>query len=227
MMKNGKMNPKRPVPESIINLIYPPVCGICGKLNKDFLCKKCYKILETQAEFGIKKYKNNEMEFDEHLYIFKYEGIVRRNILKYKFQDKSYLYKTFANFLLKNEKFFEIIKSYDTIIPVPISRERKNKRGYNQSYLLAKEIAKKAEIGIEINCLFKTKNIIEQSKLNKEDRLQNIQGVYELKRSKNLTNKKVILLDDIYTTGSTANECCKILKKAYLNKIGVLTLAKD
>ena len=222
-----KMKPKISVPESLINLIYPPTCGICGKLDREFLCKKCYKILEGQAEFGIQKYKNNEMEFNEHLYVFKYEGVVRRSILKYKFKDKSYLYKTFVNFLLKNEKFFEIIKSYDTIIPVPISKKRQNERGYNQSYLLAKEIAIKTGIKIDMNCLFKTKNIIEQSKLNKEDRMENIQGVYELRNSKHLNNKKIILLDDIYTTGSTVNECCIILKEANPNKIGVLTIAKD
>ena len=167
------------------------------------------------------------MEFDEHLYIFKYEGITRRYILKYKFQEKSYLYKTFVNFLLKNQKFFEIIKSYDTIIPVPISKKRQKERGYNQSYLLAKDIAKKTGINIEINCLIKNKNIIEQSKLNKEDRVQNIQGVYELRNCENLNNKKIILLDDIYTTGSTVNECCKILKVTNPNKIGVITIAKD
>ena len=222
-----KMNPKTSVPESLINLIYPPTCGICGKLAEGFLCEKCNKMLENQAEFGIQKYRNNEMEFDEHLYIFKYEGIVRRYILKYKFKDKSYLYKTFANFLLKNEKFFEIIKSYDTIIPVPISKKRQKERGYNQSYLLAKEIAKRTQINIEVKCLFKTKNIIEQSKLNKQDRIENIQGVYELKSSKKLRNQKIILLDDIYTTGSTVNECCKILKTATPNKIIVLTIAKD
>lgn len=213
--------------EKIINLIYPPTCGICGKIDESFLCKKCYKILDKQAEFGIQRYKNNENTFDEHLYIFKYEGIIRRYILKYKFQDKSYLYKTFVNFLLKNEKLFEILKSYDTIIPVPVSKKREKERGYNQSFLLAKEISKITEINIETNCLFKTKNIIEQSKLNKEDRMKNIQGVYKLKQGNKLNNKKIILLDDIYTTGSTVNECCKILKTANPNKIGVLTIAKD
>ena len=184
-------------------------------------------MIENQAKFGIEIYENNEKEFDELLYIFKYEGIIRRYVLKYKFQDKSYLYKSFVNFLLKNKKFFEIIKSYDTIISVPISKKRQRERGYNQSYLLAKAIAKKTGINLEKNCLFKTKNIIEQSKLNKEDRMKNIQGVYELRNYKNLKNKKIIILDDIYTTGSTVNECCRILKEANPNKLGVLTIAKD
>ena len=166
-------------------------------------------------------------EFDEHIYMFKYEGAIRRIILQYKFQEKSYLYKTIVNFLLKNKKMFEIIKTYDTIVPVPISKKRKKTRGYNQSYLIAREIADKVEIRIDNKCLFKTKNIIEQSKLNKEERTNNIKGVYELKNSYRLENKKILLIDDIYTTGSTVNECCKVLKKANPKEIDVLVIAKD
>ena len=77
------------------------------------------------------------------------------------------------------------------------------------------------------NCLIKTKNIIEQSKLNKEDRQQNIQGVYSIQNEEIITNKKVLLIDDIYTTGSTVNECSKILQQARPERIGVLVLAKD
>ena len=77
------------------------------------------------------------------------------------------------------------------------------------------------------NYLVKIKNIIEQSKLNKEDRIQNIQGVYELKSKQLIENKKIILIDDIYTTGSTVNECSKILKQGNPKKIGILVLAKD
>lgn len=221
-----KMRQIRPVPY-VLNLIYPPTCGICGKLDDDFLCKKCYKILESEAEFGIEQYTDEDKIFDQHLYIFKYEGIIRKIILKYKFQDKAYLYKTFVNFLLKDEKFFQILKSYDTIVPVPISKKREKERGYNQSLLLAKEIANNTGLNLINNCLYKTKNIIEQSKLNKEDRLKNIQGVYELRNYQVLKNKKILLLDDIYTTGSTVSECCRILRKADLDKIGVLTIAKD
>ena len=73
----------------------------------------------------------------------------------------------------------------------------------------------------------KTKNIVEQSKLNKEDRIKNIHGVYELINKEKLFDKKILLVDDIYTTGSTVSECAKELKKARPREIGVFTLAKD
>ena len=234
MEKNKKMRQKSSVPK-ILNLIYPPMCGICGKFNDNFLCPKCQKILENEAVFGIDKYEKIKIEknlqerkyFNEHLYIFEYEGIIRRIILKYKFQDKAYLYKTFVNFLLKNKNFFEFIKKYDTIIPVPISRKRRAVRGYNQSELIVKEIANFTNLKEESDCLFKIKNVMEQSKLNKEERQKNIQGVYELRNKEKLYKKKILLVDDIYTTGSTVNECSKVLRGAKPKQIGIFTIAKD
>lgn len=213
--------------------MYPPICGICEKINKDGLCPKCNLELKKQAEVSILQKEEieenikKEKYFEELMYIFKYEGQVRKLILDYKFNEKSYLYKTFVNFLLKNEKIFENIKKYDKIIPVPISKKRNKERGYNQSMLIADEIANKTNLELVNNCLIKTKNIIEQSKLNKEDRQQNIQGVYSLQNERLITNKKILLVDDIYTTGSTVNECCKILQQANPKTIGVLVLAKD
>ena len=219
---------------NILDFIYPPVCGICGKLGQDYLCKKCQKILESQAKFVIDKNQDYNQNFNKHLYIFKYEGIIRKIVLDYKFNEKSYLYLTFVNFLLKNEKFFKILKSYDTIVPVPISVKRQKERGYNQSELIGNEIVKNLlekekilKIECITSCLIKQKNIVEQSKLNKEQRQKNIQGVYKLKNKEKLVNKKILLIDDIYTTGSTVNECCKILKEANPRKIDVFTIAKD
>ena len=236
------MNEILKIQEKIINLIYPQTCGICGKINNKTICYKCNIQLKKQEKMGIltkEKLEENSLEMEKHfeelMYIFKYEGQIRELILDYKFNEKSYMYKTFVNFLLKNKKIFENIKKYDKIIPVPISKKRYKERGYNQSLLIAKEISMQISyetnnnIKLELvnNCLIKTKNIIEQSKLNKEDRQHNIQGVYTLKNGSILTNKSILLIDDIYTTGSTVNECSRVLQQAKPNKIGVLVLAKD
>ena len=236
------MNEILKIQEKIINLIYPQTCGICGKINNKTICSKCNIQLKKQEKMGIltkEKLEENSLEMEKHfeelMYIFKYEGQIRELILDYKFNEKSFMYKTFVNFLLKNKKIFENIKKYDKIIPVPISKKRYKERGYNQSLLIAKEISMQISyetnnnIKLELvnNCLIKTKNIIEQSKLNKEDRQHNIQGVYTLKNGSILTNKSILLIDDIYTTGSTVNECSRVLQQAKPNKIGVLVLAKD
>ena len=210
-----------------MNLIYPPKCGICGKICKESLCKKCEKKIESNVIWEIKENQNPYIYFEELISIFKYEGIIRDKIIDYKFNEKSYLYKTFTIFLLKNKKVFEKIQSYDTIIPVPISEKRKKTRGYNQSLLISREISKKTGIKLQEKNLIKIKNTIEQSKLDKEEREKNVQNVYQIKNEEILKNKKILLLDDIYTTGNTVNSCCKILKKAKPKKIGVIVIAKD
>ena len=182
-------------------------------------------MLKKEAIFGIENY--TEKNFEKLLYCFKYEGNIRKLIINYKFNEKSYLYKTFVNFLLKNEKWFEILRTCDTIIPIPISNKRNKERGYNQSLLIAKELSKNLKIPVTNRCLYKTKNTIEQSKLNKNEREKNIHGVYELKNKEIIKNKNILLIDDIYTTGNTVNEASKILKSANIKNIIVLVIAKD
>ena len=211
--------------DNILNLIYPPVCGLCEKICNEYLCKKC--------EIKINKYKINSIRrvkdkyFDELICVFKYEDIIRDTLIKYKFHNKAYLYKIFSKIIIKNKKICGFLKNYDIIIPVPISKKRKIQRGYNQSYLIAREIARYMNIKYKNKCLIKQKDTIEQSKLNKNERKTNIQDAYRVIKKEKLFNKNVILLDDIYTTGSTVNECAKMLKKAGANRIGVLAIAKD
>ena len=210
----------------LIDLIYPPVCGICGKLDRNSLCKACEIMLNKYFDIRIDEY-NEGKYYNKHIYFFMYEGNIRRLILNYKFKEKSYLYETFVNFLIKKEKVFEIIKSYDIILPVPISKKRYNQRGYNQTELIAREISKSTELLLVTKCLYKQKNNVPQSTLNKENRIQNVKDAYKIKNLRIIKNKKIILFDDIYTTGSTVNECSKILKENGAKKIIVITLAKD
>jgi len=123
---------------NILDFLYPNVCGICEKVNKESLCPKCNKKLKNILKYKLIKHQNKY--FDEHLYVFKYEGIIREKIIQYKFYEKSYMYKTFAIIILKNEKKYGFLENYDIIIPVPIHKKRKNERGYNQSCLIAKEL---------------------------------------------------------------------------------------
>lgn len=221
---------------NIEKLIFPPMCGICGKLNQNYLCGRCNLELQKSAQFQVDSYITEvgfkRKYFDEHIYFFQYQGFIRDQIINYKFKDEAYKYKALSNFILqnfilKNSKILKILDNYDVTIPVPVSKKRFKERGYNQAELIAKQIARGLDKEIITNCLYKTKNIIAQSTLNKEEREANVKGVYELKNAKVLKGKKVLLVDDIYTTGSTANECCKILEKAETKKIGIMTIAKD
>lgn len=212
--------------KKIENFIFPPCCLICGKLGKDIYCKECKKQIYKKALFKVEN--KNELYFEKHIYIFLYKDIIRKLILDYKFNDKSYLYKIFLRIIIKNEKICGILKKYDIIIPVAIHKKRKKQRGYNQSELIAKQISKKIQkLKYESNILIKIKHTIPQSTLTKKQREQNIKNVYKIKNKEKIENKKIILFDDIYTTGITANEISKILKENGAKEILVLTIAKD
>lgn len=156
-----------------------------------------------------------------------YDGIIRKLILNYKFNHKSYIYRAFVTFFRKNEKLYLLFKKYDIIVPVPIGKKRVKQRGYNQSSLLAKNLAKNFNSEYDENILLKVKDNKKQSDLNKEERILNAQNVYKLQNYSKILNKKILLIDDVFTTGSTCNECAKILKEAGAIKVGTFTIAKD
>ena len=216
--------------EKALTFIFPTTCGICGVINKGYLCKKCKKdlifsniFLNQSDSYTCKK----EYFIDEHFYLFSYEGIIREKILQYKFNEQSYLFNTFSEFFVNNKKLYGFLKKYDIIVPVPISKLRKRERGYNQSELIAKKIAAMESITFEPNILVKIKNNKSQSNLNKKQRLENVKNVYEIKNLQKIKEKNILIFDDIYTTGATTNECARILKKKGCKKVGVLTIAKD
>ena len=135
--------------------------------------------------------------------------------------------------LLKNKKLCQFIKSYDIILSVPLHKKRLKERGYNQSQLIAKELVKEYNLHNNKKMIYyndviiKTKNIKPQSTKNLKDRIQDVIGIYEIKNKEKIIGKNIIIFDDIYTTGSTANECKKILLEAGANNVGILALAKD
>lgn len=211
---------------SALDLIFPPVCGFCGKVNNKYICEDCNKIVNAIALNKIDNYNNKF--FEKHLYIFKYEDIIREKIIKFKFENEAYLHRTFAKAILSNKKNIEFIEKYDYLIPVPIHKKRKKQRGYNQSELVAKAICDEIKnIKLQSYIIIKDKNIVPQSSLNQKERIENIKNVYKILNTEKVKNKKILILDDIYTTGSTANECSRILQEAGSKEIGVLTIAKD
>ncbi len=213
--------------EKALEYIFVPSCGVCGKIGEGYLCKNCGKVLERYVECDDNFANLREDIEKKKLHIFQYKEIVRKLIIQYKFNNKSYLYKTFCEFIVKNKKAFDFIKSYDIIIPVPMHNKKRALRGYNQSELIAKELAKKMKIKIFTDVLIKTKNNKVQSSLNKEDRKNNVKDVYKLVNKEKIYNKKVLIFDDIYTTGATIEACKREILKADVKQLGILTLAKD
>ena len=214
--------------EKILNLIFPNVCGFCNKIDKSSLCINCDELLSKYKLNYIKNFKIDKTKyFDFCFCALKYDGIVRNKMIAYKFGEKAYLYKTFSKIIINNKKIYRFIKLYDIIMPVPMFKGKQSVRGYNQSLLVAKEISKELGVKLEKNNLIKIKDTKVQSTLNKEKRLQNVKHAFKVQKPDIIKGKKIVLLDDIYTTGSTANECSKVLKQAGAIEVLVVTIAKD
>lgn len=217
--------------KNMLFFIFPKQCEICGKIGNDYICNKCKNKIENSNLYlnKIENYlKDDAKYFDEHAYIFEYNSIIREKIIQYKFKNKAYLGKMFSEFFVKNEKICGFFEKYDIIIPVPMTNKKIKERGYNQTEIIATIISKNIpNIKLQKDILIKYKNNKIQSQLNKKQRQKNVQNVYTLHNEEIIRHKNILILDDIYTTGATCNECAKTLKQAQPNKIGIITIAKD
>ena len=204
--------------EKLLDIIFPPKCELCKKLG-GYICNNCYKELQ--------KYElenNSNVEYFFYLYIEK----IRSMILNYKFNDGAYLANLFSYCILNKKSAIEFINQYDVIVPVPLHKKRKLERGYNQSELVIKNISKKETMPIIYsNILIKTKNTKPQSTNKLQDRVNSVKGIYKVHNIDRIINKKVLVFDDIYTTGNTYNECKKALLNAGASSVGIMTIARD
>ena len=119
--------------------------------------------------------------------------------------------------------------SYDVIIPVPLNWKRLWRRGYNQSAMLSRSVAKKMNMKVDCSSLRKNKKTIPQVGLDRETRLKNVKGAFDVnpRRILQLKGASVLLIDDVLTTGATVNECAKVLiKKAAVELVDVITIAR-
>ena len=190
----------------------------------DFTCKICKKKLEYNKGELVSKNVSNK-NFDHLISSYKYYGIIRKLLLDFKFEDKKYLYRFLSWKLTDLLKRFALECNIDCIVYVPISIFRYYERGYNQSYILAKEISNNINVPVLRFGIIKIKNNKRQSELAHVDRFNNIQNVYRANMLYDFKDKTVLLIDDIYTTGNTVNECSRVLKNSGAKKIIVATVA--
>ena len=127
-----------------------------------------------------------------------------------------------AGFSFPDFDFYE----YSLLLPVPLHIKRLRERGFNQSLLLANEIGKKYILPVDFSLLKRCKFTLTQTGLNKAEREKNIKGAFVVADEKRVPGENIILIDDVYTTGATINECAKVLLKAGAQKVAVLTLSR-
>jgi ComF family protein len=152
-----------------------------------------------------------------------FEGVVRQAIHLFKYRGARYLLATLSSLLLESvePQFLES----DAVVPVPLHRDRLKERSYNQSQLLATEVSKTLGIILADNYLIRTRSTEPQMQLPAERRTANVRGAFSCV-DRSLDGKNVLLVDDVFTTGATLNECAIALKKAGVAGVWAVCIAR-
>ena len=230
----------------IIKIFLPPRCIKCGAVlsDDDGLCPQCFNELNFitapycykcghpfEDAVSSKKLicancaKKHKTPFRLNRSALYYDDISKDLILALKFMDKTENAKTLAKWLCMAG--YDIWKEeVDILVPVPLHYKRLIKRRYNQSALLAKELSKLTGIKVDYTSLIKHKATKPQVQFSGHERVKNVRGAFSVKKPENIKGQRVVLIDDVMTTGSTLKECALALKKAGAKSVDTLTIAR-
>ncbi len=211
---------------SLLNLIFPPVCVHCGRRilkQDDYLCPEC---LENIEYFQPPISKVDGISYDYLISIAKYEDVLVSLIHNLKFYNLSSLGEFIAQLMYEQVKKIKLVLDVNLVVAVPLHSVRKRERGYNQAAIIAKKFASLLNCEFRDDIIERVSNRPSQATLERDKRAKNISQAFKLKKNIDLKHKSVILLDDVFTTGSTVEECCKELRKSEPKRIIVLTMGK-
>lgn len=230
--------------DKLLNFLYPKhyTCIFCGEeINNDVdicehclqslpymtgnLCLRCGQTIHDESEYCDNcKNARSPWYFDLCRSVFAYTYPVTRVIRSVKFDNAKYMFPTLSKLLTylyeQNELFC------DVIVPVPLHEKRLKQRKYNQAELLASDLSTTHNIPMDTSNLIRTRNTKSQTIYQTKDRKSNVKDAFDMVTRVVFKNKIVLLIDDVYTSGATINECARIIKeKGGANSVIALTLA--
>lgn len=213
------------ITEKLLDLLFPPRCPFCRAILKDsekLLCGKCRKTLPWTPEAGQKQTLRHVELCVSPLY---YDGDVRRSLLRYKFGGMRCYAPGYAR--LMGDCILAAGLDFDLISWVPLGRKRLKKRGYDQARLLAQALS--SSLGKPCpQLLVKTADNPPQSGTGSaEKRRANVSGVYRIADPLLVRDQRILIVDDIVTTGSTISECARVMKAAGAKTVYAATLARS
>ena len=195
-----------------LDLLYPPRCVFCDALLQEgevYFCRNCGEKV-PMAE-GRKRVRTG-VYFDRCVAPLLYQDMVRESFLDYKFHQKTWRAVTDAAFLEPYVR--EEFPALDVVTWVPLGRRSQKDRGYDQSELVAKGLARRLNLPRE-RLLEKVRDTQQQSRLERpEQRRANVLGAYSVKKNASVQGRRILVVDDVITTGSTIEECCRVLTLA-------------
>lgn len=205
-------------PQCFYNLPYnnPPFCPKCCRhLTQPSSQNFCSPCLKTKTFF------------DFAWGCCLYKEPVKNLLLSFKYRGKTYLKYPFLKIMAGFIELYQYdIRQFDSLVPIPLFATRSRERGYNQSLLLAQELAKEYRLDLSSDNLMRIRHTQSQSLLGQKERWTNIREAFKIKHPFRFKGKNILLIDDLLTTGATASEAALVLKEAGAKSVGVLTLAQ-
>lgn len=221
--------------KDFLHLVYPEVCMGCGSdevSGEQMLCAQCFHSLPATGFFGMednpvaqKFYGREKIAHAASAYFYSKDSLIQRLLaaLKYK-QDRDcgrYLGILLLNQMLQSQWLADI----DLLIPLPLSKERKFQRGYNQSTLLAEPMSEKTGVPIEEEVVVRTVNTETQTHKTREERWNSMQNIFRVTDPDKLKGKHVLVIDDVLTTGATLEVLCNTILRVPRVQVSVATFA--
>lgn len=228
------------VKETLLNLLYPERCVVCDEITGNMgegVCKKCRsKIVYIREPFCMKcgkQLSNDEQEYcgdcgkKQHLYVqgtalYDY-GSMADSLFRFKYAGRMEYAKFYGRELYREKAFWLSMISPDALVPVPIHHSRKRSRGYNQAELIARELSKCSGIPLNTRLIQRKGRTSPLKNLNQLEREKNLKRAFKIYKN-DVKLSTIVIIDDIYTTGSTIDAMTKILHEAGIAKVYFMTL---
>jgi competence protein ComFC len=230
---------------AVVSLLYPAVCTICAEsvAPGEYICDACDdKILRIVPPFCAKcsepftgaiigsfdcaNCAHRTLHFDAAVAAYRSRGIVRRVVLDFKYGRQVHLRHLVARWLraaLDDTRLRD--RHFDVMVPVPLHRARERERGFNQASLLADLVSAKMSIQPKA-MLERIRYTTTQTAFDRTERMENLRGAFRLRKYADVRGLRVLLIDDVLTTGSTVSECARVLKEAGASSVHAATAAR-
>ena len=227
--------------EDLLHLVFPPRCPVCDKVIEtgQVICQQCHEKIVHIAEPVCKKcgkpFEDERREYcadctgKKHFFVqgkavFSYQGGIRSSMYRFKYQNR----REYGTYYAKEAVYLHgewiKCKKIDLIIPVPMYYWKERRRGYNQAAVFARALSKECGIPAEYQMVQRIRNTVPQKELNDVERKKNLKHAFQLKKG-TPENKNILLVDDIYTTGSTMDEVAEVLLGAGAKNIYFLCIS--
>jgi ComF family protein len=230
---------KKTLPERLLGMLYPRCCPVCHKILADqegWVCPGCRAALSPIQEPRCKKCgrpvgqteefcgdcRRIERHFTEGVSVFRYDTCMRTSVLKFKYGGRREYADFYAHVMTRfAEK--ELRRWHpDVIVPIPLHQKKKRRRGFNQAELLAEKISGESGIPFSSSILVKKRNTHSQKELDERTRRANLKKAFSVQRE--ILGLRILLVDDVFTTGSTMDAAAMCLREAGAETVFFLTL---